>query len=59
MKPVDCMVVKFVPDKERIDYQARYRGPGITVLQIKTWTLKAERFGDETSAARLRKWFEG
>jgi hypothetical protein len=58
MKSVDYMVLKFNRDKEPPDYQARYRGPGLTFAQLKVWTLKAESFDDVVKSAKLRKLFD-
>jgi hypothetical protein len=58
MKLPDCAILKFDLKTERLDYQTRYQGQDITFLQIKTWTIKAESFDDETNSAMLRRWFD-
>jgi hypothetical protein len=58
MKSVDCVILKFDREKEPVNYQARYSGPGITFAQLKAWTLKAETFDDEMKSVKLRRLFE-
>ena len=48
---VEMLNVKF--DDQRLNYMARYRGPGISFLQLKEWAIRAEHHDDEVSAARL------
>jgi hypothetical protein len=58
MKLVDCTKFKIKRDSDQINYLARYQGPGITFSQLKAWASKAERFDDEMSAIKLRKWIQ-
>lgn len=54
----DCTILEFDPKNERIDYQARYSGQDLTFSHIKSWTIKAENYDDETKSAMLRRWLD-
>ena len=58
MKTQDCRKLKFDHENERIDYQARYLEQELTFSHIKSWTIEAENFEDETKLAMLRRWFD-
>ena len=53
---VEMLNVKF--DDQRLNYMARYRGPGFTFLKLKEWAIKADHRSDIISAARILESFE-